>query len=94
MEIATMMIQEALVVLKSVPHDVVLQDDISSAMQQADLVPLGVDVIVASSSAPPVSTTKGSRKKLLPVGENVPPHTSNVINGKRRKYRKCGLYDT
>lgn len=91
MEIATTMIQEALVVLKAVPHDVVLEDDISSTMQQADLVPLGVDVVVVSASAPPVSTTKGSRKKLLPVGENVPP--PHFQRDRRKKEENIGSVD-
>lgn len=52
--------QEALVVLEAIPHDVYLQDDIPSTMHQTDPVPLGAEVAVVSPSAPPVSVMKGS----------------------------------
>jgi hypothetical protein len=52
MQIARKMIQEALVVLEAVPHDIVLQDDISSTAHQADPMPPETEVVVVSASAP------------------------------------------
>jgi hypothetical protein len=78
------MIQEALVVLEVVPHDVVLQDVIPSTVHQTDHVPLGAEVVVILAFAPLVSTTKGNRKTLLPVDENVSPHTSSETDEKKK----------
>jgi hypothetical protein len=85
MQIARKMIQEALEVLQAVPHDVVLPDGIPSIVRQTNPVPSGTEADVVSASALPISTTKGNRKKLLPVDENFPPHTSNETNGQKEE---------
>jgi hypothetical protein len=48
-----------------------------------------------SASAPPVSTTKGSRKKYAGVIADIPqPHFQWDKRKKRRKCGRCDLYDT
>jgi hypothetical protein len=91
MQIARKMIQEGLVVLEAIPHDVYLQDDIPSTVHQTDPVPLGAEVDVVSASAPPVSTMKGSRNKLLPVDENVPPRHFQRDRQKKKKMQELWL---
>jgi hypothetical protein len=43
------MIQEALVVVEIVPHDVVLHDDIPNTVHQTDPVPPEAEVVVVST---------------------------------------------
>jgi hypothetical protein len=48
-----------------------------------------------SASTPPASTTKGSRKKCAGITADIPqPHFRRDKRKKRRKYGRCGLYDT
>jgi hypothetical protein len=48
-----------------------------------------------SASAPPISTTKGSRKKCVRMTADIPqPHFQRDKGKKRRKCGRCGLYDT
>jgi hypothetical protein len=47
------------------------------------------------ASAPPISTTKGSRKKCAGMTADIPqPHFQRDKRKKRRKCGRCGLYDT
>jgi hypothetical protein len=66
------MIQDTLVVLDSIPHNIVLEDRMISTMDEGHArANVDKDTIV-SASMPLVSSTKGSRKKNLPSEENVP----------------------
>jgi hypothetical protein len=48
-----------------------------------------------SASTPPVSTTKGSRRKCAGMTADIPqPHFQCDKRKKQRKCRRCGLYDT
>jgi hypothetical protein len=48
-----------------------------------------------STSAPPVSTIKGSHKKCAGKTVDIPqPHFQHDKRKKRRKCGRCGLYDT
>jgi hypothetical protein len=76
------MIQYTLVVLDSIPHDIVLEDHMTSTIDEGHArANEHKDTIVFSST--PLVSTKSSRKKNFPSEENVPQ--SHFQNDKRRK---------
>lgn len=72
MQMSKEMIQDALVVLDSIPHDIVLEDRMASTMDEGHARANEHKDTIVSASTPLVSLTKGSRKKNLPSEENVP----------------------
>jgi hypothetical protein len=93
----------AIIELDKIPHDVSLPMHrapaisatlTSSTSQHAERMTEEEERNV-SASAPPVSTTKGSRKKCAGMVVDIPqPHFQCDKRNKRRKCGRCGLYDT
>jgi hypothetical protein len=103
MERAKTLIADAITELDKIPHDVSLPVHRASAAAAASTssTPQPTERMTekeernVSSSAPPVSTTKGSRKKYTGVIADIPqPHFQWDKRKKRRKCGRCGLYDT
>jgi hypothetical protein len=101
-ERAKTLIVAAIIELDKIPHDVSLPvhhaptgsvASTSSTPHPAERMTEQVEYNV-STSAPHVSTTKGSHKKYIGMIADIPqPHFQRDKRKKRRKYGRCGLYD-
>ena len=101
MKKAKNLIAEAITVLDKIPHDVSLPMQNAATAAPTSSFPHHTERMTeheddnVSASAPPVSTTKGSRKKCAVMTEDIPqPHFQHDKRKKRRKCGRCGLYDT
>ena len=91
MEKANAIIRDAIVALEKIPPDVGFPEHQGAAAAQEMNEQEEANV---SASAPPVSTTKGSRRRW-PENEEVPqPHFPRAKIKKSRKCSRCGLYNT
>jgi hypothetical protein len=85
------MIRDTIEVLDMIPPDVGLPVTPGPAATPQMTEPEEANI---SASAPPVSTTKGSRRRLPEMDDMPQPHFQRDKRKKRRKCGKCGLYDT
>ena len=68
---------------------------ISHTIAETTLIIVETTEQLVSPSAPPVSTTKGTRKTIGTIAEGVPqPHFQRGKEKKKRKCSKCGIYGT
>jgi hypothetical protein len=102
MERVKTLIVAAITELDKIPHDVSLpvHRAPTGSIASTSSTPHPVERMTEQeehnvlASAPPISTTKGSRKKCAGMTAGIPqPHFLHDKRKKRRKCGKCGLYD-
>jgi hypothetical protein len=93
--------QAAITELDKIPHDVSLSVHCAPPAASTSSTPWPAERMTeqdehnVSASAPPVSTTKGSRKKYARMIADIPqPHFQWDKRKKQRKCGRCGTYDT
>ena len=90
------LINDAITVLEAIPSDLVLPAGTNSGYTSETVDPRAAETSIEqdgfniSAAAPPVSTTKGSRKKNNEGEEGPEPHFQRPKEKKKRRCLKCG----
>jgi hypothetical protein len=101
MERAITLIASAITEIDKIPQNISLPVHRAAAAASTSSTPQPAERMTeqeehnVSASAPPVSTTKGSRKKYTGIIADISqPHFQRDKRKKRRNCGRCGLYDT